>query len=262
MSSGRQGNALLDAWALGRLTIGAACKIPSSFAAEAMAAAGFDYLYVDQQHGLMDNPAMLSVFQGICAAGCAPVTRVPANRPEAIGIALDLGAMAVMVPDVESAADAASAVAACRFPPRGTRSYGVMRSHIVFGSAHPGVLESVACVVMVESAAGLARLDEIAATEGVDAIMVGPNDLALSLGVELSGDWMSAGVLLSAIKQIRVACEDHRLVPGIGMPNGAAAARWARQGFRMINMGNDLGYLRANASREIAAFRSAHQPDS
>ena len=65
MSSGRQGNALLDAWALGRLTLGAACKIPSSFAAEAMAAAGFDYLYVDQQHGLMDNPAMLSVFQGV-----------------------------------------------------------------------------------------------------------------------------------------------------------------------------------------------------
>jgi 4-hydroxy-2-oxoheptanedioate aldolase len=262
MSSGRRGNSLLETWALGGLTLGAACKIPSSFSAEALAAAGFDYVYVDQQHGLMDNPSMLSVFQGICAAGCTPVTRVPVNQPDAIGMALDLGAMGVMVPDVESATEAERAVAACRFPPRGTRSYGLMRSQIVFDSPRPQVLESVACIVMVESAAGLANLGEIAATEGVDAIMVGPNDLALSLGVELGGDWMTSEMLTSAIEQIRMACGDHKLVAGIGVPNGAAAVRWARQGFRMINIGNDLGYLRTNASREVAAFRSAYQSDS
>src|SRR5262245_23036507 len=105
--------------------------------AEFMAAAGPDEICVDQQHGLADRSTLGAIFRAIELHGVAPTTRVPSNSPSEIGKALDLGALAVVVPMVGSAEEAASAAAACHYPPRGGRSLGALRGEMARTSHYP-----------------------------------------------------------------------------------------------------------------------------
>lgn len=243
------------AWAAGDAVIGAACKISSPLVAEAVAAVGFDYVYVDQQHGVIANTDLVAMFQAIAGAGAAPLTRVPSNADDAIGHALDYGAMGVIVPLIESAEQAARAVASMRYPPRGIRSHGALRPRSMHVPSEPADLDRAACILLVESARGMAALDEIASIDGLDAIMIGPQDLSLALGLELRGDWQSAPTLTSAIERIRAACEQHGIVAGIGTTGGDVARTWLERGFRMVNVGNDLGHMTATLDRHLAAAR-------
>jgi 4-hydroxy-2-oxoheptanedioate aldolase len=152
-------NPLKAAWAEGRTAFGLWSAIPSSFSAELAAAAGFDYLCVDQQHGVIGYESMVPMLQAIGAEGTAPITRVLSSDPFLIMKALDAGAWGVIVPLVNSAEDAARAVAACRYPPRGMRSYGPVRAAGVIGSRDPEDLAGeVLCIVMVETREGLERV--------------------------------------------------------------------------------------------------------
>ena len=178
------GNSLKEAWAAARKTFGAWLTIPSSLSAELVAELRPDYVCVDQQHGAIDYGSMVPMLQAIRAAGATPITRVVGNDAALIMKALDAGALGVIVPLVSSQAEAARAVAACRYPPMGTRSYGPVRAAHVLGSTSPTDLaEGVVCLVMVETREGLDRVEEIAATPGLDGIYVGPADLALSFGL-------------------------------------------------------------------------------
>src|SRR5215207_10499160 len=158
--------------------------VPGSIGAEILAGAGVDYVCVDQQHGVIDYDSMVPMFQAIRAEGAAPITRVLSNDPFLIMKALDAGSWGVIVPLVNSAEDAARAASACRYPPQGIRSFGPVRAAGVIGSRDPEKLGGeVLCLVMVETREALERVDEIAATPGVDGIYIGPADLALSLGL-------------------------------------------------------------------------------
>lgn len=257
MAPGERPRSLGRAWAAGDVTIGAACKIPSSLAAEAVAAAGFDYVYVDQQHGVLDNAVLVSMFQAIAGAGAAPVTRVPSKDGVAIGRALDFGAFGVIVPDVETADEAAEAVAACRYPPRGVRSHGALRPKFAQPASDPDDPGRAACIALVESARGLENVDAIASTAGLDAIMIGMQDLTLSLGLPLKGDWLSAPRLVDALEEIRLACRRHGITAGIGTTSGASAAAFLKQGFQMVNVGNDLAHLASALAAHLATARAA-----
>ena len=245
---------LVDAWAAGRSTIGAACKVPSALVAECVASAGFDYVYVDQQHAVFDDVELLTLFQAIASAGAVPVTRVAANRASLIHKSLDFGAAGVIVPLVETAADAARALAACRYPPDGNRSYGVLRPGVVRndGSA---MTHTPACIVLVESTEGIENLDAIART-GVDAIMVGPHDLALSLGLHAHTGPEDLRLKM-AIDQVLTACLKHGNVAGIGATSGREAGDWLGRGFRMVNVGADLNYVRDALAIELRNARVA-----
>jgi 4-hydroxy-2-oxoheptanedioate aldolase len=242
------------------VTIGAACKVPSSLVAEAVASVGFDYVYVDQRHGVVGTADLLPMLQAIASAGAAPVTRVPDNDPIAINRALDLGAMGVIIPGIETTDDAGRAISACRYPPLGTRSYGVLRPGSMRVPADPDDLDRAACILHVESGRGAANIGDIAALDGVDAIMVGPQNLALSLGIALEGQWLSSPELVVRIEHIRLACEQYGVVPAIGASNGAVAARRVESGFRMVNVGNDLAHMRASLEEQLVAALSAVQP--
>src|SRR3712207_4472705 len=98
--------------------------MPGSFGAELISGAGVDYVCVDQQHGIIDYDSIVPMFQAIGVAGAVPITRAVQNDPGEIMKSLDAGALGVIVPLVNDAAEAARAVAACRYPPRGIRSYG------------------------------------------------------------------------------------------------------------------------------------------
>ncbi|QYJ16033.1 2-dehydro-3,6-dideoxy-6-sulfogluconate aldolase [Rubrobacter xylanophilus DSM 9941] len=242
-------NPLRELWERDRTAFGLWATVPGSFGAELLAGAGFDYLCVDQQHGVLDYAAMVPMLQAARAAGAAPLTRVLSGDPALVTKALDAGAWGVIVPLVSDGAAAARVVSACRFPPRGSRSYGPVRAAEVIGSADPEVVEREAlCFVMVETAEGVGNVEEIAATPGLDGIYIGPADLSLSLG---------SGELERAVGRIREACEDAGIVPGIHCFSGEEARRRAEEGFRLVTVTSDAALLREGARRELAAARRA-----
>ncbi len=177
----RVSNPLREAWAEGRTAFGLWSAIPSSFSAELVAGTDVDYVCVDQQHGVVNYASMVPMLQAIEAAGATPITRVLSNDPFRIMKALDAGAWGVIVPLVNGAGEAARAMAACRYPPHGIRSYGPIRAASVIGSRNPEDLAGeVLCLVMVETREALENVEEIAATPRVDGIYIGPADLAIS----------------------------------------------------------------------------------
>jgi 4-hydroxy-2-oxoheptanedioate aldolase len=226
--------------------VGLWASIPSSLTAEVAAAAGADYVVVDQQHGAVDPAVLMAMLQAIQGAGAAPLVRVAGNEPWPVGNALDLGAIGVIVPMVHDREQAARAVSACRYAPEGERSFGVLR-----GAAVPRPL----CLVMVETLAGLDNVDEIAGTPGLDGVYIGPSDLALSLGLEPTLRLEHPSVL-EAIERVRAACERHGVAAGLHCLTAEDAAGFADRGFAMITAGGDLLTLRDSLRRALATARS------
>jgi 4-hydroxy-2-oxoheptanedioate aldolase len=252
-------NALLARWRGGQASFGGWMVTADPQVAEFMAAAGFDEICVDQQHGLADTSTIGSVFRAIELHGVAPTTRVPSNSAAEIGKALDLGALAIVVPMVGSAEEAAHAAAACHYPPRGQRSVGAVRGSMARTSHRLEGLDDVACVVMIETADGVRNVDAIAATPGVDAIYIGPGDLAIGLGLSAWGeDWSHEDAKLhnEAIERILAACGRHDVVPGIHCGDGATAGGFVARGFLMVTVASDLGLLGNGARAELAKARA------
>lgn len=243
-------NPLREKWSGGDAVLGAWCSTTNALAAEAMAVAGYDYVCVDLQHGAVSYSDALPMLVAIAGRGAAPLCRVPVNDAAAIGKVLDAGALGVIVPLVNTAADAARAVAACRYPPRGVRSFGPVRAASVMGTRDVADLERVVCAVMVETRAGLDNLAAIAATPGIDAIYVGPSDLALGLGLP-PGLERPEPEHDAAIAAIRDACAQNGIVMGIHTSSGALAARRLGQGARMVTVVSDLDLVRAGAATEL-----------
>jgi 4-hydroxy-2-oxoheptanedioate aldolase len=185
---------------------------------------------------------------------------VLSNDPFLIMKALDAGAWAVIVPLVNSAEDAARAVSACRYPPRGMRSFGPVLAAGVIGSRDPEELGGeVLCLVMVETMEALERVDEIAATPGLDGVYVGPSDLALSLGLPPTLEVTENGHV-EAVERIREACREHGIAAGIHAPSGEWARRHAEAGFDLVTVATDAPLLRGAALRELTAAREGPDP--
>jgi 4-hydroxy-2-oxoheptanedioate aldolase len=230
-----------------------------------MAAAGFDEVCVDQQHGLADAATIADIFRAIELHGVAPTTRVPANDPSHIGLALDLGATAIVVPMVGSADEAAAAAQACHYPPRGMRSVGPIRGSMLRNTSRLEGVDDVACVVMIETAEGVRNADAIAATPGVDAIYIGPGDLALGLGLSAWGeDWSHEEAKLhnEAIERILAACRRHGVAPGMHTGDGTLAGQFVARGFLMVTVISDLGLLSAGGRTELAKARAVPRPSA
>jgi 4-hydroxy-2-oxoheptanedioate aldolase len=247
---------LRSKWDAGEPVFGLWAQIPGSFIAELAANLGYDYVCADLQHGLVDERAMVEMFQATGAAGSTPLARLAWSEPWMIMRALDLGAAGVIVPLVGSAAEAARAVQACNYPPTGNRSYGPIRAQFVVGSRLPADLaEAALCFVMIETREGLERLEEIASTPGLDGIYVGPSDLSLALG--LTPGAVGTQPLEDAIARIRDAAHSHGLVAGMHCAGGLAARSRVEEGFEMVTVGVDSSLCNATLSSELANARGA-----
>jgi len=257
-------NPLGEAWEAGRTAFGLWSVVPGPFGVEILARTGVDYVCVDQQHGLIGYDAMVPMLQAVDAGGSAPITRVLSGDPYGIMKSLDAGAWGVIVPLVNSAEDAQSAVAACRYPPKGMRSYGPVRVGGVVGSSDPGVLDREAlCLVMVETRDALERVDEIAAPPGLDGIYVGPSDLALSLGLPPTLE-VREDEHVDAVERIREACAANGIAASIHAPSGEWAKKHAEAGFDMVTVATDASLLGEAALGEVRAARGgrvAGSPD-
>src|SRR5207302_9276700 len=164
-------------------------SISHGFSAEVMARQGFDTLCIDMQHGTTEMNEVWPMLQAISQTDTAPVVRVPWNDPAPIMKALDLGAYGIIVPMINTAADAAKAVAACRYMPTGMRSAGPVRALQHHGADYFAKADNEIVVFgMIETKDGLANLDAIAATPGLDALYIGPADLSYALGLPPTAD--------------------------------------------------------------------------
>ncbi len=255
-------NPLIAKWKAGKPTFGAWLTTPDVSIAEYFALSGYDEVTADQQHSTIETNDLTGIFAAIELRGAVPSTRVPFNDYVAIGGALDLGAQMVIIPMVNNAAEAARAAAAFRYPPRGNRSAGPVRPQHVMGGS-PRELEGAACVLMVETKDGLANVDEIAATPGVDAIYIGPGDLALGLGMGWDSDSRSKSdneAHAAAVEHIRKVCERHGVTPGIHVGDAEASFRYAEQGFRLITVASDIGLIFGGSAATLQRVRGAKLP--
>jgi 4-hydroxy-2-oxoheptanedioate aldolase len=178
-------NGFKRALAEGRQQIGLWCSIPGSFAAEALAATGYDWILLDTEHSPNEVTDVLAQLQAVAPWPVAAAVRPAANDPVLIKRFLDLGAQTLLVPFVQSAAEAKAAVAATRYPPAGIRGMAGLTRATRFGKAAgyaERASEQICLLVQVETKAALAEIEAIAALDGVDGIFVGPSDLAASLG--------------------------------------------------------------------------------
>jgi 4-hydroxy-2-oxoheptanedioate aldolase len=166
--------------------VGAILSLPEPGVATILGASGFDYVVVDAEHGPFTLETLRGVVEALAATPAHTIVRVAANDPTIIKQTLELGVDGIQVPGVGSGAEAAAAVRAVRYAPEGERGIGVGRS-TRYGIDLPGYLHeanaSIATLVMIEDAAGVEHIGDIAATPGLDAIIVGPLDLSAGLGV-------------------------------------------------------------------------------
>lgn len=223
---------------------------------ERIARAGYDYVALDAQHGLFGYQGMLNGLLAIDAsASAAGVVRVAANDATHIGRALDAGAAAVIVPLINSRADAEAAVAATRYPPTGIRSYGPMRSALRIGPNPADADAGTLVLAMIETPDGLAAVEDIAATPGLDGLYVGPSDLTIALGGTTSTDPSVAEAFDAALARVLKACEANGIIPGIHTSVGAVAHERLSQGFRFVTIASDLTHLEAVAKDHLARAR-------
>jgi 4-hydroxy-2-oxoheptanedioate aldolase len=244
---------LRDIWAAGGETLGYWLTMPGFVGAEMAARQQVDYVCIDTQHGVIDYLASAAMIQAIDLAGGTPIVRVPWNEPGIIGKTLDAGAHGVIVPMVNTRAQAEAVVTAARYVPDGARSWGP----VMVGQRHDDnrawAAATVAVIPMIETVEAVGNVDEIVSVPGVDAIYVGPADLSISLGLEPSGN-ADESALDEALATIVAACERHGVVPGIHS-SGALTPRRREQGFRMITVTSDALALRAGYVSELAAAR-------
>jgi 4-hydroxy-2-oxoheptanedioate aldolase len=224
-------------------------------ATERIARLGYDYVVLDAQHGLLDYRGLLGNLMAIGAAGAVGLVRVEANDATQIGKALDAGAAGVIVPLINSAEDAAAAVAAGRYPPAGIRSYGPTRSGLRIGPTPADADAAVLVLGMIETARGLDDVAAIAATPGLDGLFIGPSDLTLAVGGAYPGDPAVAGAFNAALERIRAACATAGIVAGSYSPSGADAALRLDAGFSFVTVAGDLSHLEEAARGHLQIAR-------
>jgi 4-hydroxy-2-oxoheptanedioate aldolase len=231
------------------------CLLPSAFATEVVSASGCDWLCIDLQHGLIGDDEMRAMVQAAAIRRTPVLVRVPWNEPAPIMRALDAGADGVIVPMVNSAEEADLAVGACRYPPRGFRSWGPVRSIM----AQPGFTaelgnEQTVCIVMVETEHAVENLDSILEVPGVDGVLVGPNDLAISHTGSNSGAGTSPRDV-EMIELIATRSRHYGLAAGISCGSAEEARRWEQVGYTLLALQPDATLIGEGLARTLAEAR-------
>lgn len=226
-------------------------------ATEAMASAGYDFLFIDNEHGPGSLDDTLLQLQVLAATDVAPVVRVPWNDPIYLKRVLDIGATSIMIPMIETAEQAKAAVAACRYPPRGVRGFGPWREMgrgsdlAEYGRrAH----EELLIIGQIESVEAVGNIDEIAAVDGLDLLYIGPNDLSGSVGRFREFDHPDViGAIDRAFAGIKRANKPAGIVPF----GSRTTADLFQSGYAMLAAATDIALMRGAAGAEVAAYRAA-----
>jgi 4-hydroxy-2-oxoheptanedioate aldolase len=246
-------NELRNIFAHGGTVLNGWLAIASSYSAEVMAHQGFDSVTVDLQHGPVDFQAALGMLQAISTTAAVPMVRVPWNEPILTLKLLDAGAYGVICPMINTRAEAEALVSWCRYPPRGTRSFGPNRAVLYGGTDYwQHADDEVLLFAMVETRTGVKNLKEILSVDGIDGVYVGPSDLCFSFGKVPTLDPQDEEVL-AAMREICEATQASGRIAGVHTDSAKTAIRRFGEGFRLCTLLNDarlMANAAANAVRE------------
>ena len=247
-------------WNEGRDTLGVWLVNPSTITAEMAARVGYDYVCIDNQHGVNDYQQTVAMAQAILLGGGTPIARVPWNEPGIIGKLLDAGIEGIIVPMVNSAAEAAAVVRAGRYVPMGARSFGPILASMRRPNHYEWSTDGIALIPMIETVEAIANIDEILAVPGLDAIYVGPADLSITLGLK-PGNNDGEAKFDDALATIVAACRNAGIVPGIHA-TAALIERRLEQGFRMITVTSDMLAMKGSLTEDLATARGARPAEA
>jgi 4-hydroxy-2-oxoheptanedioate aldolase len=224
---------------------------------QALLNAGLDWVILDNEHGSFNPETLADLSRTGRALGVTPIVRVPVLAYQYIAQVLDAGAQGVMLPRVTSPLQVREAIAAVKYPPQGARGSALGRGHTEFksGDVTAAMADSnreTFVIVQIETQEALDRLDEILIEPGVDAALIGPNDLAIALGV---AGKMRDPVLEQAIERTLDACRRHGVVPAIHTNDVELTAEWARRGMRLVSISSDMGFLTSAAAQAARTIR-------
>ena len=232
-------------------------QVPSPFVGEILGHTGVDAVCLDLQHSPIFVEHAVPIMQAISSTPATPIVRVSANRFEEINRVLDGGAYGVIVPLVNTVADAQEFVRACQYPPHGERSWGPPRGLIYGGEDYfEHANDTILKLAMIETRQGLDNLEAILAVPGLDGIFIGPSDLSIALKGSPALDW-EKGLLADALVHCRAVTRKHGKYAGVWCPNAVMGAAMVKLGYDMVVAGPDSGVLKTEFASRVQAMRNA-----
>lgn len=246
-------DAFRDRLLRGDRLIGTIISLPAPELAEIAGEAGFDWLFLDMEHGPLEPASLVRLIQAL-RRGCAAVARVPENEEMWIKKALDAGASGVIIPRVNSAGEAAKAVHWSKFPPEGGRGVGFSRANL-YGARFQEHVETAnretAVIVQVEHIEAVRAIADILAVPGVDAVFIGPYDLSASLG---KPGRIQDGDVREAIGTVREVCRLKKTPLGIFSADIPGALKALAEGYSLVCSGVDIGLYSRAAAEVVQAL--------
>ena len=247
-----RGNIVKQKLAQAQAVFGAALTLGSVRSTEIAARAGFDFLMVDTLHGHFDKTTATNALRAIAMTDTVPFARVAHNDPGRINELLDAGALAMIVPMVSRAAEAQAAVASTFYHPKGERSKGSAVATFYGSDYHTLANETVALVVMIETARAVERADEILSVPGIDACLIGTGDLSLSLGCD-----KTSRAFEEAVQKVADACAKHGIAAGIAEGSAEACRRWQDRGLSFFLVSHDVLLVKQSLEGLAQSLREA-----
>jgi 2-dehydro-3-deoxyglucarate aldolase/4-hydroxy-2-oxoheptanedioate aldolase len=219
-----------------------------------LAACGLDFVIYDMEHGRCDIAAVAEMIASCRGTGITPMARVPDLESAPLARILDLGAMGVMVPRVETRAQVERIVAELKYPPQGKRGVALGLAHDLYRPGGAAYLshanEETSVIVIVETVRAFENLEAIVSVPGLDVAWMGHYDLTTSMGIPAQFDHPR---FLGAMDSLLQVCAKYNVAPGFLPPTPADAAHWINKGFRAISLGSDIGVFRD----AVRSFRDA-----
>jgi len=235
----------------GEASIGTWLTLASPVAAQLMAHVGFDWLTVELEHSPTSFETAANCYPIIASGGCVPLTRVPINSVENIKRALDTGSWGVIVPMVNTKAEAEAVVEAARYSPIGKRTIGGQMHAAMFGcdtaTYYKKANDEILVVLMAEHVDAIENAEEIMSVPGIDCVFIGPNDLTNSMRLSPvfeCGD----KCFTDAVEHIIKTARKHNIAPGIHVADWQAAARRREEGFQFIAVSSETGFMLSKAT--------------
>lgn len=246
-------NPVKQALKAGKPSVGTWLSLGNITAARFLARAGFAWLTVDIEHSLVDWETATHIFASVADAGCTALARVPANRHDHIKRVLDNGAHGIVVPMVNSREEAQAAVAAAKYPPAGNRSVGGAVHALNFDATandyYDRANDEILVVLQCEHIAAVENADAIFSVPGIDAIFVGPNDLAASMRGP-DGKPPSGEATTQIMKRILDACRRNKVAPGLHCGSAEEARLRIDEGWQFLAVASELRFM-LNAAEEV-----------
>jgi len=250
------GNRVKELLKAGKPAFGVLMQLPSPPAAEVLAQAGFDWLWIDMEHGPLNLETVHGMIQATKGTDTVPIVRVPWNLHWLAKPTLDMGAMGVIMPSVMTPEEAMEAVRALRYPPEGLRGFGPGFAALRWGLSVPEYVkmanQEIMAILLIEQIGAVDQIDEILRVPGVDVVTIGPYDLSGSMG--LLGQ-VTHPKVEEAIDRVLAAAQKAKIPAGILALTPGEISRRLQQGFQFLIVGTDTGFLAGGAKNILGQIK-------